>query len=121
MECKICLNKCFGQGCCKVNLEEIDCLLYGTRQYLADLQAQIINSLKFFNRGNVPKFIAIGREVKLNFFIIKQEMEALKMGFRSCLCDKDLCNIIQKLKAQVPQNCVPSCRTDQIYLNGQSS
>lgn len=118
MDCKICLNKCMGEGCCSVNMSELDCLLYAGRIYLADLQSKIIANCLWFNRDNVPKFIDEGKIIKEKLFILKQEWEALKKGFRSCLCDKDICKLIDQLRTLIPMDCVNSCRTDQLIING---
>lgn len=118
MSCKICINKCFGKGCCDVNYNQLDCILYSAKIYLADLQSKILSNLLWFNRENVPRLVSLSKAVKNCLAILQKEWEAYKLGFHSCLCKKDICALIEKLNSMIPGDCANSCRTDQIIING---
>jgi len=118
MTCKKCLNSCYGEGCCIVDFEEIRCLLYYTKIYIADRQAEIIKALKWTTRDHINKFMEAYKEIKILFNVLKEEWEAYKLGFRSCLCDKELCNLKDLLRTMLPPNCQINCESDQIIVNG---
>lgn len=116
MKCKACLNNCYGKGCCYVDYVKVDCILYACRIYLGEIQVNIIKALKWTTKDKIPELLKMRMHINCLFLILKKEWEAQKLGFRSCLCDKDLCNLVNLISDILPLNCKQNCRTDQIYI-----
>jgi hypothetical protein len=99
-----------GGGCCHIEEEELDDLLYFIRRGIYDLNQKQIR----WRRNKIGEDQSIRLlEIGLIRWVVEDELRLTKMGFETCLCCEDIQQIMDNVRGILGHDCdTPGDRYD---------